>query len=749
MFDDLFMTRGVGQRGRASWCGWMVAVLLWLLTGGAMTAAPMRDDMVAEPVRDDMAAAPVRDDMERLTDLPQDSLRWGSVHRQDTLTEVVVTSRGNGRRVIDQQIGVEKVDVATMSRLPAMFGERDIIKSLQLLPGVKQEGDGLGGYQVRGGTSAQNHILLDGASVYNIGHLMGLFSSFNDDAMGNVELFKGLMAARYSGGSSSLLNIVTRSGAVDDHHLTTSVGLLSAKAEADGPLGSGGSSYLVAGRVSYLDFFIKGTPKYSKNTLRFYDANARLNFRLGDADQLSLALFHSSDRIDVEKMLATQWTNTSGSLSWLYTRGSHSYALTQLVGSNYTSKQGMEMYSFSVNMKGYDRQVTLRHQQTWEPMAAHALNAGAETTLMGLQSAEWRIQATHEREKRDIWVAALWLQDDMSLWQRRLQLSAGLRCEWISPLGGKPYYELDDQGRIVDTFHPRRWSLVKTYACLQPRLSLTWRLTSQVSVKAGYSRLVQSVQPVRNSSMTLPLDRLAFTSNNVKPQVADQVAAGLTVATADGGWDWTADGYWKRLKNVYDFREGKVFTSDIEIERLITGGRGRAYGMELAMHRNKGALTGWVAYTLSWVQNQIDGIMGGRWYTAPNDRRHDLTLVMMAELGKGWTLASTWRYTTGQAMTAPTGKYELNGETHYYFGPRNESRAPAYHRLDLSAAYSTRKGKATRTWTFGLFNAYNRYNPFFVSFKEQGGTDVRSSDTKAVVTSIFGIVPTVSFTYEY
>ena len=225
--------------------------------------------------------------------------------RVDTLQEVVVTSQSASQRVKEVQIGSEKVDIGTMSRLPTLFGERDIIKGLQLLPGVKTEADGLGGYQVRGGTSSQNNILLDGASVSNVGHLMGLFSSFNDDAMGSAELFKGLMPARYGGGSSSVLNIATRSGDTHSNHLSASVGLLSTKAEADGPLGDKGSSYLVAGRLSYLNLFIKATNEYRNNSLNFYDLNAKLNFRVGDDDQLSVSLFRSYDNIEMEKMIST------------------------------------------------------------------------------------------------------------------------------------------------------------------------------------------------------------------------------------------------------------------------------------------------------------------------------------------------------------------------------------------------------------------------------------------------------------
>lgn len=669
-----------------------------------------------------------------------------SIQRGDTLKTVVITSNSALQRVSELQIGVERVNVETVKLLPTLLGERDVVKSLQLLPGVKSEAEGLGGYQVRGGTSAQNNVMLDGASVYNVGHLMGLFSAFNDDALGSVDLFKGLMPPRFGGGASSVLNMGVRVGDTEKHHLTYSIGLLSAKAEIDGPLGNKGSSYLVAGRTSYLNMFIKPIEKYRNNSLSFYDINAKMNFRLSDDDQLYFSFFRSNDIIEVEKMMDMGWSNTTGTLGWVHSTGTKHLALTQLVASDYSTDQGMYIYSFSMSMQGYNRQLTLRHQQTWDVNRHHSLNFGGETTWLGVQSAAWRVISTHEREKRDGWFSALWGADDMTLFNKHLQVSAGLRMDWFSALGGKPYYNLDENGDIVETFYPKKWEIVKTYPVLQPRLSLTWKIGQTAAVKVGYSRLAQSVQPVRNSSMTMPIDRLVIISNYVKPQIADQLSAGFSMMTNDGGWDFSTDGYWKKMKNVYDFREGRLFTSDIEIERLVIGGKGRAYGFEFAAHKNTGRLTGWAAYTLSWVRNKIDGIMNGQWYTAPNDRRHDLVLVLMAKLSGNWMLSSSWRYTTGQAMTAPSGKYELSGENVYYFGDRNKSRAPDYHRLDLNLSHTKKKGKATRTWSFGLYNAYNHYNPFLVSFEED---DTTPTGTKAVVTSLFGIIPTVSFSYQY
>ena len=246
--------------------------------------------------------------------------------------------------------------------------------------------------------------------------------------------------------------------------------------------------------------------------------------------------------------------------------------------------------------------------------------------------------------------------------------------------------------------------------------------------------------------MSMPFDRYTMTSNIVKPEQADQVAIGWVGMTPGGDYDCTVEGYFKSIRNVYDYRDGKSFYSEIEIERLLLGGKGRAYGMEFCLRKNTGRLTGWLSYTLSWSENKIDGINGNRWYTASNDRRHDLVLVGVYQLSPSWELSGVWRYNTGQALTAPSAKYDLNGTTYYYYNERNGYRAPACHRLDLSVNYSKKLGRFTRIWSFGIYNVYNRYNPFMIRFVND---DKSPTGTICQNTALFGIVPSVSFTLKY
>lgn len=663
----------------------------------------------------------------------------------DTLQEVTVTSRSAKKRVEETQIGVEKIEIATLTKVPALFGERDIIKSIQLLPGVKSEGDGAGGYQVRGGTAAQNLILLDGATIYNAGHLMGLFSTFNDDALGNASLYKGLVPAQLGGGTSSVFDIDTRPGDMQRYRFGGTIGLLSAKLKAEGPIKKGQSSFLFTGRRSYLDLFLLGTEDYKDNTMNFYDCNLRLNFRLNPKNFLAVSLFHGQDNMGLDELMDMKWGNTAVSANWLHTFNDNHYANTKLMYSDFSDDVGIEIINTRYKMKGYIRHLTLNHSQVWEPTESHSINYGVETTYLQLKSAEWDINLLHQKEARKAWTNAIWVND---VWKmgRWMELSAGVRLHLFSVLGGSPYYTIGNEGNILSTMNPASGSFVKTYADIEPRVSAKIPLNKYNSLKLGYSRTSQDIHAIRAGSMSMPFDRYTMSSNIVKPEQADQVALGWVGITNNGDYDFSAETYYKNIRNVYDYRDGKSFYSEIEIERLILGGKGRAYGLELCAHKNTGSLTGWISYTLSWSENKIDGINGGRWYTASNDRRHDIAIVAMYALSDSWELSGTWRYNTGQALTAPSAKYEVDGTTYYYYNERNGYRAPDYHRLDVAATHTSVGKRFTRQWAFGVYNAYCRYNPFVINFRND---DKSPTGTKAIQTSLFGIVPSVSFSLKW
>lgn len=659
---------------------------------------------------------------------------------------VVISATSSFNRVKNVQIGVEKINMDDVAKMPAMFGEHDIMKSIQLLPGVKAESDGSSGFQVRGGTTSQNMVLLDDAPVYNSGHLLGFFSAFSDEALLDASLYKGLIPAQYGGGTSSVFEINTRNGDDRKFGFGGSIGLLSAKLHAEGPIVRDKASFFVAARRTYLDAFLNLTDEYAGNTINFHDLNAKINYDIGQRDNLFVSFFTGRDKLGLnDNSLLMKWGNMTGTMRWTHRFSDRVKSTTSLIYSNYSTTNGAEVFDMFYTFDGYIRQAGIKENVRWTPSVSHSVDMGFQSMYLGVQSAEWEIGDRHEREKRNAWENTLWINDEWKA-ARNLNISAGLRFNMFSVLGGAPYYVLYPSGDIAETLEYGRGKIVKTHFTLEPRVSLNLRLTDKQSLKAGYSRTSQNIHAVRNTSIALPFDRYTMSSNIVNPQIADQVSIGYAAMTPSGMFEFSVETYYKNVRNVLDYRDGKSFQSAIEIERIIASGKGRAYGLELLARKNKGKLTGWISYTLSWAQNRIPGINGGEWYTAGNDRRHDLSVVAMYQFDEHWRIAATWVYNTGQAMTAPNAKYEIGGETVYYYAKRNSYRAPAYHRLDASITYT----KKTRHWThevsLGVFNLYNRYNPFIISFEDD---DASESGTKATQLSLFGIVPSISYNFRF
>ena len=665
--------------------------------------------------------------------------------RTERLEEVVVTSNSARQRIQNVQTGAEVLQIEDLTSAPQLFGENDIIRSIQLLPGVKSESDASSSFQVRGGTSAQNQVLFDNAPVYNVGHMAGLFSAFNDNALSTATLYKGLIPAQFGGASAAVLDINTRTGRRDRWGGSASLGLLAAKASVEGPLLRNRLNVLVNVRRSYADMLLKAAPDFRGNTLYFYDANLKMDYTIDERNQLYLSLFASHDRTAISDMVDIRWTNLAGSLSWTHQMGSRHSWQTTLVGSSYGTDNGIDLLGIHIAYLGHIRHAGLRHNFRFL-LGTHELNAGLQTMLTDVKSAEWQRVENHEKEQRQAWDNALWLA-----WQHnpaeRLTLAAGLRLSAFSALGGPYYYDIDDAGRINWIYQRRRWRPVKTHVTLEPRLSLAWRATDRLSVKAGYTRSSQNIHALRNQSTSTPFDRYTISSNLVKPEVADQFSLGLFAMTASQQYDFSLEGYYRHVDGVLDYRDGISFSSAIEIERLVLAGEGKGYGLELCARKNTGRLTGWIGYTLAWSKTRIAGINGGRWYDANNDRRHDVSIVASYRLRPGWTLGAVWVFNSGQAFTAPSAKYEMIDNYIYYYAERNGYRAPDYHHLDLNATWTKKicGGRLTREWTFGIYNVYNRYNPYLIRFEDSQ----YGNRTKATQVSLFGIVPSVALSVRW
>ena len=659
--------------------------------------------------------------------------------RTERLDEVVVTSASARQRLQNVQTGVEVLQLEDLTSVPQLFGEADIMRSIQLLPGVKAESDASSSFQVRGGTSAQNQVLFDLAPVYNVGHLAGLFSAFNDDALASATLYKGLLPAQYGGASSAVLDITGKTGNKDGWHGGASVGLLSAKGTIEGPLVKDKLSVLVTARRTYMDMFLKTSKDFRNNTLYFYDVNAKLDWSIDKRNQLFLTFFTSHDRTSIDKMTDIRWNNMTGSLRWLHRFGGDSHAQTTAYLSNYLTDNGVDFLNFNLWYKGHIRQMSLR-QDFHIALSSHQLKTGVQTSLYNVKSAEWQVLNKYGNEQRRAWENTAWVNGTFRLGDN-LQASIGLRLNAFSPLGGSLYYDIEDNGEIGWYYNYGENEVVKTHLTLEPRASISWQPTALTSVKLGYARTSQNLHALRNQSTSTPFDRYAISSNIVEPEIADQWSGGIYVMTAEQDYDLSLEAYYRKIQNVLDYRDGKSFSSEIEIERLTLAGEGKSYGVEFCLRKNSGSLTGWLGYTLSWSKTRIDGINGSQWYDANNDRRHDINIVGIYKLNKRWTFNAAWVFNSGQAFTAPSGKYQIIDNWTYYYAERNGYRAPDYHRLDVSAVWSKRYARHTRQWVFGIYNIYNRYNPYLINFEDSAD----GARTKAKQYSLFGIVPSVAF----
>ena len=663
--------------------------------------------------------------------------------RTERLDEVIVTSNSARQRIQNVQTGAEVLQIDNLTSAPQLFGENDIMRSIQLLPGVKSESDASSSFQVRGGTSAQNQVLFDNAPVYNVGHMAGLFSAFNDDALASATLYKGLLPAQYGGASSAVLDITGRTGSKSGWHGGATIGLLSAKGTFEGPIIKDKLSFLVTARRTYMDMFLKLSNDFKNNTLYFYDVNAKLDWTLNDRNQLFLTFFTGYDKTAIDKMVDIRWGNMTTSLKWLHHFNGDSNSQTTLFYSNYTTDNGVDFVGFNLWYKGHIRQGSLR-QDFNLALGRHQLKAGFQTSLFSVKSAEWQIVSKYEKEERRAWENAVWL-NDMFEFSEQLTASLGLRLSTFSPLGGSLYYDIAPDGTIDWYYNYGKNEIVKTHVTLEPRASISYQPTHETSIKLGYARTSQNLHALRNQSTTTPFDRYAISSNIIKPEIADQVSAGFYLMTPDQNYDFSAEAYYRKTDNVIDYRDGKSFGSEIELERLVLPGEGKSYGVELCARKNMGKLTGWLAYTLAWSKTRIEGINGGNWYDANNDRRHDINIVAMYRLSDRWTFNAAWVFNSGQAFTAPSAKYQMIDNWIYYYSERNGYRAPDYHRLDISAVWTKKRSWCTQQWVFGIYNLYNRYNPYLINFEDSEN----GARTRAVQYSLFGIVPSVAFNIKF
>lgn len=664
---------------------------------------------------------------------PNDSVMGGE------LKEVVVTGNSARQRINNSRLGVERLELSKMMQIPAFGGEVDIIKSITLLPGVRSEGEGGGGFEVRGGNAYQNLVLVDGISIYNPSHVMGIFSTFNDNALGGVTLYKGAVPAMYGDATSSVLETTLAAGDMERYHGSATIGILAAKLKAEGPIVKDKLSFAVAARRSYVDAFLKIIPEYRSTVMNFYDVSAKLRYRPSSSHLIDGTFFISHDNMAIADLMGMYWGNLGGSLNWVARANDRLTFTTTAALTHFAPKMEMEIMDLNQTMWTYIHNYSINEKLRWQIAEGHGLEFGLRSELLRVKSAEWMLNASREREIRSLWGNAVWAEYSGSF-AEKIDVTAGVRLNVASALSQSRFHEFKSTHDTPNQFDG------KTYIEVEPRVNLKYNITPLHNVKAGFGISTQNLHAIRANTTSFPFDRYALTSAVVKPERSLQYGIGYSGMTEDGAFDWSAEGYYRDIDNVYDFKDGRSTFSDIVIESIILGGQGRSYGAEFMFRKNTGRLTGWISYTISRTETKIPGINDGQWYNATNDRRHDFSITAIYRLTDRWNLSGSWIFMSGQPLTAPDVKYEIGGETCYYYSKRNAYMTPPTHRLDLSAKYTHIGKKLTYEWAFGIYNTYCRYNPFVVYFEDDPS---KPSGTRAVLQAMYGIVPSVSYTLKF
>jgi hypothetical protein len=666
------------------------------------------------------------------------------------LDEVVVSTEGRSHNVTSTEMGVEKLAIKQIEAIPVLLGEKDILKTIQLMPGISSVSEGSTGFTVRGGDIDQNLILLDEAPVYSASHLMGFFSVFNSDALKDMSVYKGGIPANYGGRASSVLDITMSDGNNKKFEASGGIGLISSRLTLQGPILKDKMSFIVSGRRSYADLMGKAINLIDDNMeLYFYDLNAKLNYKITDKDRIFISGYFGKDDFGFGDF-GTNWGNKTGTLRWNHLFGNKLFSNTTLLYSNYD--YGFNMGADNHMSSGIE-DFSLKQDFTFYLNPNNTMKFGFNTSYHIFNPGELQFSSGDSTnsmeiilEKKQALESAIYFSNNQKF-SARLSVDYGLRISMFNQLGEGWNYTYNNDNERIDSSFFNKGEIMQTYYGLEPRLSLTYRLTENSSLKGSYNRMSQYMHLLSNSTSGQPTDTWMPSTSNVKPLTVNQFSTGYFRNLFNNSLEFSLEVYYKDMQNISDYENGADLMLNANVEAQILSGKGRSYGAEFYLKKKYGKFNGWISYTLSKTENKIDGINNTRWYNAGYDKTHNISVVAIYELSKRSSISATWVYNTGNAVTFPSGKYVYEGNILEYYTERNGYRMPDYHRLDLNFHL---KGKEHRkfssSWDFSVNNAYNRKNAYSITFQE---SETNPGQTEAVRLSLFGIIPSVTWNFNF
>ncbi len=670
------------------------------------------------------------------------------------LKELVVEDNKSIDQVQNTAMGRIELPTESIKKLPSLLGEVDILKVLQLLPGVSAADEGSAGFYVRGGGADQNLLLLDEAQVYNSGHLLGFFSIFNADAIKNTTLIKGSMPANYGGRISSVIDIQMKEG--NDKHIamTGGIGLIASRLTIEGPIQKEKSSFIISGRRTYaLDLaqpFIRKSA-FAGTNYYFYDLNAKFNHRFSDKDRLYISGYFGRDILNYNSnergfKLNMPYGNNTATLRWNHVVSNKLFMNTTIIYNAYDFNLSGEQDLFSFRVSNGVRDYQLKLDLDYYPSAGRVIRIGGNVihhrfTPNVVQGRSGEVSFTNDYKPKYGVESAIYYQDELKV-SKFLTINIGLRWSRFDQVG--PY--------ILDSTTYKNLEPIKTFAVMEPRLFATILFNPSTSIKFGYNMNEQYSHLVTNSTSTLPTDVWVPSSTQVNPQRGHQWSVGWFKTLNQGMWNIATEGFYKLLINQIDYKESYTSNQNIEVEQAFVFGKGAAYGGELFIQKQKGNLTGWLGYTYTRSWRSYAEIEGGRRFPASFEKPHDFELISNYQASKKWSLAGTFVYGTGRPFTPLRSVYYIDQELVTRYGPRNSVRVQDYHRLDLAATYTPRPDSRRAfksTWSFSIYNIYNRRNPFFINYDLD--SDLASGRAKATAykVSLFPVIPSITWNFKW
>ena len=684
----------------------------------------------------------------------------------EVLDEVIVEENIELLNVRNPQMSVNKLAINTIKKIPAVLGEVDVIKSITLLPGVTNAGEGASGFNVRGGAADQNLILLDEAILFNSSHLFGFFSVFNPDAIKDIQLYKGGIPASYGGRASSVLNIYQKEGNRKKFESQGGIGLISSRLLLEGPLKKEKSSFLIGGRSSYAHLFLPLIESVDNNKAYFYDLNTKLSYTLNDRNTIYLSGYFGRDVFDIDNLFDLAYGNSVANFRWNHLFSNKLFSNLSLIYSDYdyTLDFGLAEFDWNLGITNFNFKYDFKHYLNDKTKLEYGLNGIYYKFDPGFiqPTAESSPVQARKLENKFAFENAVYAGVSYQL-SSKINLQAGLRLSNFLRLGQKMNTYANDNpllyiesSQIYEEAQPTgsvtysKGEVIKSFIYPEPRFSMAYQLDSDQSFKLSYNRMAQYLHLISNTNSPTPIDVWAPSGKYIDPQLLDQVAVGYFKIFDNNRYNLEVEAFYKTIQNRLDYIDGAELIANDAIEQILLTGQARAGGLEVLFRKNEGKLTGWIAYTLSRSEQQTPGrtssevgINYGNWYATPYDKTHDISITTNYDLNKRWNLNANFIYQTGQPITYPNAQYQFSGFSIPNFESRNSSRLPAYHRLDVSAVYSPKKRSGE--WVFGIYNFYNRKNAASIRFQE----NLETGRNEALRLTIFGIIPSVTYNFKF